>query len=165
MISLVLACVVSAVWQLVSRELPFAGLHHGEVIHRVVTEDLRPGDGQWGYVHERQCLCLQHKACSWHRLAQPSCGMMLQLCHRACLQLLRLCTWKRLQPFPIVLHLLPHAVMLPCAGPWPAGIEQTLPGYVSLAEACWARQAAQRPTAQQVLQQLLTMLEHAEATN
>ncbi|KAF6258032.1 hypothetical protein COO60DRAFT_1693831 [Scenedesmus sp. NREL 46B-D3] len=30
-------------WELVSRQLPFAGLHHGEVIHRVVTQDLRPG--------------------------------------------------------------------------------------------------------------------------
>lgn len=30
-------------WELVSRSLPFEGLHHGEVIHRVVTEDLRPG--------------------------------------------------------------------------------------------------------------------------
>jgi serine/threonine protein kinase len=29
-------------WELVSRSLPFEGLHHGEVIHRVVTEDLRP---------------------------------------------------------------------------------------------------------------------------
>lgn len=32
-----------AVWELVTRSLPFAGLHHGEVIHKVVTEDLRPG--------------------------------------------------------------------------------------------------------------------------
>lgn len=30
-------------WEFVTRELPFAGLHHGEVIHKVVTQDLRPG--------------------------------------------------------------------------------------------------------------------------
>jgi hypothetical protein len=27
---------------MVSRQPPFAGLHHGEVIHKVVTQDLRP---------------------------------------------------------------------------------------------------------------------------
>lgn len=31
-----------AVWELVTRSLPFQGLHHGEIIHKVVTEDLRP---------------------------------------------------------------------------------------------------------------------------
>lgn len=30
-------------WEAVSRTPPFAGLHHGEVIHKVVTQDLRPG--------------------------------------------------------------------------------------------------------------------------
>eukprot|EP00878_Enallax_costatus_P021947 GHUV01023262.1.p1 GENE.GHUV01023262.1~~GHUV01023262.1.p1 ORF type:complete len:315 (+),score=85.65 GHUV01023262.1:600-1544(+) len=30
-------------WELVTRSLPFQGLHHGEIIHKVVTEDLRPG--------------------------------------------------------------------------------------------------------------------------
>eukprot|EP00775_Hariotina_reticulata_P012531 gene12531-12664_t len=30
-------------WQFVTGEIPFHGLHHGEVIHRVVTQDLRPG--------------------------------------------------------------------------------------------------------------------------
>lgn len=37
------AVVVVSVWEFVTRELPFAGLHHGEVIHKVVTQDLRPG--------------------------------------------------------------------------------------------------------------------------
>lgn len=32
-----------AVWELVTCSLPFQGLHHGEIIHKVVTEDLRPG--------------------------------------------------------------------------------------------------------------------------
>jgi hypothetical protein len=31
------------VWQFVTAELPFHGLHHGEIIHKVVTQDLRPG--------------------------------------------------------------------------------------------------------------------------
>jgi hypothetical protein len=31
-------------WEMVSRTPPFAGLHHGEVIHKVVTQDLRPGE-------------------------------------------------------------------------------------------------------------------------
>jgi hypothetical protein len=31
-------------WEAVSRTPPFAGLHHGEVIHKVVTQDLRPGE-------------------------------------------------------------------------------------------------------------------------
>lgn len=40
-------CRVSyTVWELVSAAPPFAGLHHGEVIHKVVTEDLRPGEKQ-----------------------------------------------------------------------------------------------------------------------
>lgn len=30
-------------WEMTSRTPPFAGLHHGEVIHKVVTQDLRPG--------------------------------------------------------------------------------------------------------------------------
>lgn len=30
-------------WEMVSCTQPFAGLHHGEVIHRVVMADLRPG--------------------------------------------------------------------------------------------------------------------------
>jgi hypothetical protein len=34
---------VPAVWELVTRSLPFQGLHHGEIIHKVVTADLRPG--------------------------------------------------------------------------------------------------------------------------
>lgn len=34
-------------WEMVSRTPPFAGLHHGEIIHKVVTQDLRPG----GRVH------------------------------------------------------------------------------------------------------------------
>lgn len=36
-------------WELVSRSLPFHGLHHGEIIHKVVTdpEDLRPGPWPW----------------------------------------------------------------------------------------------------------------------
>jgi hypothetical protein len=35
--------IIIAVWQFVTGEVPFQGLHHGEVIHRVVTQDLRPG--------------------------------------------------------------------------------------------------------------------------
>lgn len=31
-------------WEMVSRTPPFAGLHHGEIIHKVVTQDLRPGE-------------------------------------------------------------------------------------------------------------------------
>ena len=34
-------------WEMVARSQPFAGLHHGEIIHRVVTEDLRPGCDCW----------------------------------------------------------------------------------------------------------------------
>ena len=34
-------------WEMVARSQPFAGLHHGEIIHRVVTEDLRPGWECW----------------------------------------------------------------------------------------------------------------------
>eukprot|EP00775_Hariotina_reticulata_P003224 gene3224-3501_t len=30
-------------WQFVTAEIPFHGLHHGEIIHKVVTQDLRPG--------------------------------------------------------------------------------------------------------------------------
>jgi hypothetical protein len=76
------------VWELVSRQLPFAGLHHGEVIHKVVTQDLRPG-------------------------------------------------------------------------PWPESVA-LLPGYVALAEACWARRVSDRPSMAQVLQVLLDMLAAAE---
>jgi hypothetical protein len=48
-------------------------------------------------------------------------------------------------------------------GPWPAKVSQSLPaGYVPLAEACWARQTAQRPSARQVLQRLLAMLAQAD---
>ncbi|WIA39950.1 hypothetical protein OEZ86_013382 [Tetradesmus obliquus] len=77
-----------SVWELVSRQLPFAGLHHGEIIHKVVTQDLRPS-------------------------------------------------------------------------PWP-GHAALPPGYVALAEACWARRAADRPSMAQVLQQLVDMLAVAE---
>lgn len=38
----VLVLMFPAVWELVTQALPFKGLHHGEVIHKVVTEDLRP---------------------------------------------------------------------------------------------------------------------------
>lgn len=31
-------------WEMVSRTPPFHGLHHGEIIHKVVTQDLRPGE-------------------------------------------------------------------------------------------------------------------------
>jgi hypothetical protein len=82
------AVILRAVWELVSRQLPFAGLHHGEVIHKVVTQDLRPG-------------------------------------------------------------------------PWPAHLVLP-PGYVALAEACWARRAVDRPSMVQVLQELLAMLAAAE---
>lgn len=36
------------------------------------------------------------------------------------------------------------------------------PGYITLAEACWARQARQRPAATQALQQLVQMLAQVE---
>eukprot|EP00879_Flechtneria_rotunda_P011965 GHRR01012497.1.p1 GENE.GHRR01012497.1~~GHRR01012497.1.p1 ORF type:complete len:222 (+),score=73.14 GHRR01012497.1:505-1170(+) len=78
-------------WEFVTGALPFAGLHHGEVIHKVVTQDLRPD-------------------------------------------------------------------------PWPAAGPATPlpPAYIQLAEACWARQAEDRPTMAEVLQRLLGMLAHAE---
>lgn len=41
-----LAVSFASVWEMLSHTPPFAGLHHGEIIHRVVTEDLRPG-GAW----------------------------------------------------------------------------------------------------------------------
>jgi hypothetical protein len=54
--------------------------------------------------------------------------------------------------------------MILLTGPWPAKVNQSLPAaYVPLAEMCWARQAAQRPSARQVLQRLLAMLAEAEA--
>lgn len=31
-------------WELVANSMPFAGMMHGEIIHKVVTEDLRPGE-------------------------------------------------------------------------------------------------------------------------
>jgi hypothetical protein len=73
------------VWELASRQLPFAGLHHGEIIHKVVTQDLRPS-------------------------------------------------------------------------PWPAQAAALPPGYVALAESCWARRVSDRPSMAQVLQALLEML-------
>lgn len=49
------------------------------------------------------------------------------------------------------------------AGPWPPEALAGLPpGYVALAEACWARQAAARPPATEVLQRLVAMLAHAQ---
>lgn len=49
------------------------------------------------------------------------------------------------------------------AGPWPEEATRMLPaGYVPLAEACWARQRTKRPSAQEVLQQLLKMLAELE---
>ena len=47
-------------WEMVSRTPPFAGLHHGEVIHKVVTQDLRPGEGTvtFGWVKLQSCLRL-----------------------------------------------------------------------------------------------------------
>eukprot|EP00878_Enallax_costatus_P016395 GHUV01017197.1.p1 GENE.GHUV01017197.1~~GHUV01017197.1.p1 ORF type:complete len:132 (-),score=16.82 GHUV01017197.1:216-611(-) len=80
-----------AVWEFVTGEVPFAGMHHGVIIHRVVTEDLRPG-------------------------------------------------------------------------PWPETLRQApLPAnYIPLAEACWSRQASQRPQMSQVLQELLMMLSEVE---
>jgi serine/threonine protein kinase len=36
-------------WEMVSRTPPFHGLHHGEIIHKVVTQDLRPGEGWDGF--------------------------------------------------------------------------------------------------------------------
>jgi hypothetical protein len=85
---LFLLCACIAVWEMVSRQPPFAGLHHGEVIHKVVTQDLRPG-------------------------------------------------------------------------PWPAHLGLP-PGYVELAEVCWARRAVDRPSMAHALQELLQMLAAAE---
>lgn len=49
------------------------------------------------------------------------------------------------------------------AGPWPAEATQVLPpGYVALAESCWARQRTKRPSAQEVLRELLGMLAQVE---
>lgn len=49
------------------------------------------------------------------------------------------------------------------AGPWPAEATQVLPpGYVALAESCWARQRTKRPSAQEVLRELLSMLAQVE---
>lgn len=63
------------------------------------------------------------------------------------------------------LRLLPLVLCLNrrCAGPWPEDVVQMLPaGYVALSEACWARQRTKRPSAQEVLKQLLHMLAEAE---
>lgn len=50
-------------------------------------------------------------------------------------------------------------VLHPLSGPWPAAPQQDLPaGYIALAEACWARQAGRRPSADEVLQQLQHLL-------
>lgn len=46
-----------AVWDMVSAAPPFAGLHHGEVIHRMVTEDLRPGEKL-----DKRGVCWHHTA-------------------------------------------------------------------------------------------------------
>lgn len=58
-----------------------------------------------------------------------------------------------------------HCLLAACcfsrvaAGPWPEAASQFLPpDYIQLAEACWARQAMTRPSAEQVLQRLLDML-------
>lgn len=51
------------------------------------------------------------------------------------------------------------------SGPWPEAARRDLPpGYISLAEACWSRQAGKRPTAEQVLQQLMSLLAQVEGT-
>jgi hypothetical protein len=57
--------------------------------------------------------------------------------------------------------------MLPPArvrsGPWPAVASASLPrDYIALAEACWSRQAASRPSANEVLQRLVVMLTAVE---
>jgi hypothetical protein len=60
-----------AVWEMVSGQVPFAGLHHGEVIHRVVTEDLRPGKGL-SYMGCQGCQSMACTVCAaqtpalWH---------------------------------------------------------------------------------------------------
>lgn len=58
----------------------------------------------------------------------------------------------------------PAASLVSHAGPWPAQVHQALPpGYIALAEACWARQRTRRPSAQEVLQRLLDLLAQVEA--
>jgi hypothetical protein len=54
-------------------------------------------------------------------------------------------------------------LLLAHAGPWPAAAREFLPpDYIPLAEQCWARQALSRPSADQVLQQLVDMLAMVE---
>eukprot|EP00878_Enallax_costatus_P002645 GHUV01002830.1.p1 GENE.GHUV01002830.1~~GHUV01002830.1.p1 ORF type:complete len:787 (+),score=114.21 GHUV01002830.1:311-2362(+) len=68
-------------WEFVTRELPFAGLHHGEVIHKVVTQDLRPGP--WPANPEQAGLHASYiplaEAC-WARAAEnrPAMALVLQ---------------------------------------------------------------------------------------
>lgn len=164
------ACVVPAVWQLVTRELPFAGLHHGEVIHRVVTEDLRPGDGLCEGASP--CFPFQEQTCFLEGLRAATTVMLCKPLHPVRAPGLRsrhlayqLAGTLHLAGFSSTCCTCCFHTLAPFAGPWPADVEDTLPGYKALAEVCWARQAAKRPTAQQVLQTLLSMLAQAEATH
>jgi hypothetical protein len=117
---------------MVSRSPPFAGLHHGEVIHKVVTQDLRPGELRVGgpafsaampSVRAHLCVPLPTRA------ARPNTHTH---------------THTHTGPWPAAASTdLPH-------------------DYVPLAEACWARQASARPSATQVLRRLIDMLTAVE---
>ena len=137
----------------------------GEIIHKVVTEDLRPGEGRLLHCE----LGLQaHIFCSmtwvvgvplpetlpacvpvWLTLCNPIAAVTPAAGPQLCM-LSQVCPWS----CPI---LLPVSAL--AAGPWPEAARQFLsPDYIQLAEACWARQAMARPSAPQVLQRLLDML-------
>jgi hypothetical protein len=69
---------ILAVWELVSRQLPFARLHHGEIIHKVVTQDLRPAPWPAHMALPTSYVALA-EAC-WARRAvdRPSMAQVLQ---------------------------------------------------------------------------------------
>jgi serine/threonine protein kinase len=53
-------------WEMVSRMPPFHGLHHGEIIHKVVTQDLRPGEGGMNLAGRLQRRDPSQRACRCH---------------------------------------------------------------------------------------------------
>jgi hypothetical protein len=68
----------SAVWELASRQLPFAGLHHGEIIHKVVTQDLRPSPWPAAAALPRGYVALAESCWARRVNDRPSMAQVLQ---------------------------------------------------------------------------------------
>jgi hypothetical protein len=125
-------CAWAAVWELVHGTQPWPGMLHGEIIHRVVSQQMRPSFPPGAYGGGGGAACLHCPAAA----APPAGTRGLQAAHslQPAQRWLIMSSRGRLPPAPP--HTCPHP------RPAPAGM---LPEYVDLAAACWAEDPAARP--------------------